>query len=539
MLHLSTILKHYKRRDIQEAMVLASQDREVSVRFGDGGFGKRPDILSYPSDVLEFAKKGATSFHVSEERWRNVMQISTGMKKQELDASRKGWDLVLDIDCKLWDYSKLIAHLMVQELRAHGITSITAKFSGNKGFHIAVPFEAFPKEVHGEPIHLLFPEGVRRIAEYLTGRIKPKLLDYIKAHDSLVNIARDLGLREDEFSKKICSQCKKAQKREQDKIEFHCLSCENKEDGTSADKFKVCAKCGKIMQKLDVTGVVRCVYCKNTKFVEELDLDPLLQVDTVLISSRHLYRMPYSLHEKSGLCSIPLDLDVILQFDRSLAKPELVNVALPFLSSEDVIPGEATQLILEAFDALPDSQKNDADEKEKIVKKFGSAFEEETLQTAIPAEFFPPCMKIGLQGMKDGKKRFMFMLVNFLLSTGYDYAAIDAVLEEWNKRNPDPLREVLLKGQVRYAEQTRKKVMPPNCDNQGYYKDMLICQPDGLCGRIKNPVQYAKRRAFLANVQKEEAEQKGVKGMRPHLTEEQREMRKKFREGKKEKVEEV
>jgi len=123
-------------------------------------------------------------------------------------------------------------------------------------------------------------------------------------------------------------------------------------------------------------------------------------------------------------------------------------------------------------------------------------------------------------------------------STGPDlYAAIDAVLEEWNKRNPEPLREVLLKGQVRYAEQTRKKIMPPNCDNQGYYKDMLICQPDGLCGRIKNPVQYAKRRAFLANLQKEESEN-DVKTMRSHLTEEQKEMRKKFREGKKEKGEE-
>jgi len=83
----------------------------------------------------------------------------------------------------------------------------------------------------------------------------------------------------------------------------------------------------------------------------------------------------------------------------------LVTVALPFLSSEDVVAGEATRLILEAYDAFPKVQ-NDADEKEKIVKKFGTAFEEETLQHAIPADFFPPCMKIGLQGMKDGKKDF-------------------------------------------------------------------------------------------------------------------------------------
>jgi DNA-directed RNA polymerase subunit RPC12/RpoP len=536
MLHLSTLLKHYKRRDIQEAMVLAAEHREVAVKFGESGFGKRPEILNYPSDVLEFAKQGATSFHMSEERWSNVLHVSTGMTKKELDGLRKGWDLVLDIDCKLWDYSKLIAHLMVQELRVHGITSITAKFSGNKGFHIAVPFEAFPKEVHGEPIHLLFPEGVRRIAGYLVEKIKPKLLEHITLHDTFANIARHLEMSEQDLYKLVCSSCKKARKNEVEKVEFHCLSCGNKEDGTPSDKFRVCGKCFKIMEKLDVSSIARCPYCKNMKFVEELDLGPLLQVDTVLISSRHLYRMPYSLHEKSGLCSIPVDPEKILSFEKEMARPELVLVKIPFLQTGSVIFGEASRLILEAFDALPDAKQ----EKETFAKKIGIAADgtdEETLQRAIPAEFFPPCMKLGLHGLKDGKKRFMFMLVNFLLSTGYDYAAIDAILDEWNKKNPEPLREVLLKGQVRYAQQTRKKVLPPNCDNQGYYVDMQICQPDGLCGRIKNPVQYAKRRAFLANL-RQEAEQNGAKGMRVHLTDEQKEMRRRFREGKKEKVEE-
>ncbi|MEK6921566.1 MAG: thyroglobulin type-1 repeat-containing protein, partial [Nanoarchaeota archaeon] len=319
--------------------------------------------------------------------------------------------------------------------------------------------------------------------------------------------------------------------------EFHCLSCDNKEDGTLSEKFRVCGKCSKIMETLDVSSVVRCPYCKNMKFVEELDLSPLLQVDTVLISSRHLYRMPYSLHEKSELCSIPIDPEKILSFEKDMAKPEHVAVTIPFMQTGVIIPGEATRLILEAFDALPDNAVKE--EKEAFAKKITTAADgtdEETLQHALPVEFFPPCMKLGLQGLKDGKKRFMFMLVNFLLSVGYDYAAIDAILDEWNKKNPEPLRDVLLKGQVRYAQQTRKKVMPPNCDNQGYYKDMQICHPDGLCGRIKNPAQYAKRRTFLANLRKEESEN-GVKAMRPHLTEEQKEMRKKFREGKKEKSE--
>jgi hypothetical protein len=232
--------------------------------------------------------------------------------------------------------------------------------------------------------------------------------------------------------------------------------------------------------------------------------------------------MPYSLHEKSGLCSIPLDPDKLLTFERDAARPEFVQVAIPFLTTENVIPGEATRFILQAFDFNPQQ------EPEKKQREFN----EETLTTAIPAEFFPPCIKCGLQGMKDGKKRFMFAAVNFLLSCGYDYTALEVILDEWNKKNPDPMREVLIKGQLRYAEQTRKKILPPNCDNKGYYVDMQICKPDGLCGKIKNPVQYAKRRAFVANLQKENAEKPA--STRAKLTEEQKEMRKQFRDKAKE-----
>ena len=36
------------------------------------------------------------------------------------------------------------------------------------------------------------------------------------------------------------------------------------------------------------------------------------------ISSRHLYRMPYSLHEKSGLVSIPFNPEKVMLFRKSL-----------------------------------------------------------------------------------------------------------------------------------------------------------------------------------------------------------------------------
>ena len=147
MLDISTTLRHYKRPDVQKEIILGAKDREVGIRYKDKGFGKRPDVLLNEMDVLELAKQGATSFHVSEERWTNPLHISTDLNRKEIQDLRCGWDLVLDIDCPVWKYSKLITHLLIKALKDHGINYISCKFSGNKGFHIGVPFEVMPKEV--------------------------------------------------------------------------------------------------------------------------------------------------------------------------------------------------------------------------------------------------------------------------------------------------------------------------------------------------------------------------------------------------------
>ena len=78
MLDISTVLKYYKRKEIQEAMLAAAENKEVAVSFGGKGYGKRPDMLRYPSDVIEFVKQGATSFHCSEEIWSNPLQVEWG-----------------------------------------------------------------------------------------------------------------------------------------------------------------------------------------------------------------------------------------------------------------------------------------------------------------------------------------------------------------------------------------------------------------------------------------------------------------------------
>ena len=120
-------LKFYKRVDIRKEIIRVAEDKEIAIKYGEKGFGKRPDIIRYEDDILELAKKGATYFHCSEENWENPLSISTELNKRELTDLRKGWDLVLDIDCALLEYSKIAAFYTVKVLKHYDIKSITCK----------------------------------------------------------------------------------------------------------------------------------------------------------------------------------------------------------------------------------------------------------------------------------------------------------------------------------------------------------------------------------------------------------------------------
>jgi hypothetical protein len=412
-------------------MVLHAKDREIAIKFGDKGFGKRPDVLSYPRDILELAKQGATSFHASEELWRNPLQLDPLLKKQDIDKLRKGWDLVIDIDCPHWPYSKLIADLVVKALKHHDIDAISVKFSGNKGFHIGVPFEAFPEKIAGQDVSKRFPEDIREIAIYIKNMIK--------------NV----------FTKKVLE-----------------------------------------LEKQDINKIAKNLN-KDVKEIlvgKTLNAEKLVDIDTILISSRHLYRMPYSLHEKSGLCSVPIDPDKILEFEKITALPQNVkiNPNLRFLDKENIQPNQAKDL----FDKAVAERVNRDDRIEFQNKEIKPV---DIPETAIPEQFFPPCIKNMLQGLEDGKKRSLFILTNFLTSVGWNYEQIEKRLKDWNKKNPEPIREVLIVGQLRYHKQQKKRILPPNCQNSMYYKDFGVCKPDNLCSRIKNPVNYAKRKTFYLN----------------------------------------
>ena len=438
MIPINVSLSHYKRADVQEEIIANSRDREVAARFNDT-FGKRPDVLRHANDILELAKQGATSFHASEEIWKSPLQLEPSLRRQELDNLRIGWDLVLDIDCGIFEYSREAASLVIQFLKFHKIKSVSCKFSGNKGFHIGVPFEAFPEKIRNEETKNLFPDAPRKIAFYIKEMIKKPLGNIIM-----------------QFEKN--------------------------------DFNSIIEKTGKKSSEI--------VYYDNK--IRTLNAEPFLNIDTLLISPRHLYRMPYSLHEKSGLVSTPLNPDKVLLFRKEFALPKNVRVSgHRFLDKTDVGENEAAQLLRESLDF--------GIRQETVELKESREFE--SPKTALPEELFPPCIKIILNGMEDGRKRALFVLVNYFTSIGWDYDMIDKKLKEWNGKNREPLREVYLLGQLKYHKQMQKKILPPNCpkrDNnipllnqQNYYTDLRVCAPDSFCAKIKNPAQYTTKKAWM------------------------------------------
>ncbi|MEK6862588.1 MAG: hypothetical protein AABW57_00275, partial [Nanoarchaeota archaeon] len=126
------LLNYYSRKDIQKSIFESSVNRELAVKFGNKGFGKRPDILQFEKDIYELVKQGATSFHISEERWKNPLLLKPGMTKNQFDGLRTSWDLLIDLDGE-FEYTKIAAYLITEALKFHNLNSYSIKFSGSRG----------------------------------------------------------------------------------------------------------------------------------------------------------------------------------------------------------------------------------------------------------------------------------------------------------------------------------------------------------------------------------------------------------------------
>ncbi|MFH0832074.1 MAG: hypothetical protein V1886_04395, partial [archaeon] len=146
-------------------------------------------------------------------------------------------------------------------------------------------------------------------------------------------------------------------------------------------------------------------------------------------------------------------------------------------------------LLIQAMDWYSRQEK-----KEKTEKK--GFYKEVVIKDLTPA-LYPPCILNILAGIKqDGRKRALFILLNFFKSLKMNGDEIEKKIGEWNKKNSKQLREGYIRTQISWFSK-QSAVLPPNCDKP-LYQEIGICIPDGMCKMIKNPINYTARKARLA-----------------------------------------
>jgi len=510
---------YYSRNDIGKAIFDFSEDRECIASYMMKYFGKRPDFFQYKSDILGQVKQGATSFHCSEELWDEPSEISTNLSRKELNNLRKGWDLLLDIDSPYLEYSKIYARLIVNLLKFHGIENVGVKYSGNKGFHIIVPWGAFPKEVYGMQTKDMFPEWPKLICQYLTETLREKLTDEILEKENLSEIAKKMGKKKEDLIITECLSCHRPVKLG-NLVTWSCFNC--KTERTMLQKNKRIPKCPdckkELIEKLREKIYV-CDFCGiNSKSNPDMfsktraKTESLIEADLVLVSSRHLFRMPYSLHEKTALSSIVIDKDKIRDFQIKDANPFKVEIK-NFYPKPKI--DEAKELLLQVLDWKENQErkqnflkeqseaffksKRSLDPKKANSKKTNSKYQKILIDNPSD-EIFPPCIKNLLKGRKDdGRKRALFILINFFKSLGLNEVELEKRINLWNDKNYQPLKKGYIQSQLNWYKKNTTR-LPPNCDKSNY-QDLNICHPDQLCRQIKNPLNYSVKR-FFKNINK-------------------------------------
>lgn len=430
---------YYLREDIQERILFFSKNREVALRYNDV-FGKRPFIIENKFDMLQVRKKLPTSFHCSEERWLNAHLLGTEKDKHDRDSNRVGWDLILDLDGVSYEYARIAGDIILRFLKKEGVKNVSVKFSGNKGFHIAIPYESFitsdvpDKNGKYHPMSSLFPDLAQYMALYITEQTKYEL------SLALIN------------------------------------------DAGSIDKLS--EKWNIALEDL-VNDDVNSNYLNYLKLIE---------IDTILITSRHLFRMPYSLHEKSGLASVPINPEKFLEFDKFKdADPKIVDPKkyehFEFLSYNSSYGKDARHLQIKAIEYFTEerdfshitkqfSEQKKVDKNSQLGKTtllsdaFGEVFE---IDQEVNFEDFSFVIKDVLQkDFEDGKKRALFVLLTFLYSIKWKEDLIKNEIKSWNDKQSAPLKEQYIQAQLHWFSNQTTTISPPNYSNENYYKNIGI-----------------------------------------------------------------
>jgi DNA primase large subunit len=135
------------------------------------------------------------------------------------------------------------------------------------------------------------------------------------------------------------------------------------------------------------------------------------------------------------------------------------------------------------------------EEIEEKVRSRTTRMQQEMNGEILP-DAYPPCMKVLLADMKEGKPLShiaRFAITAFLLNVGMD---VDSILELFMK-TPD-FREDLARYQIQHIAGQRGSTayISPGCP---YMVSVRLCtNKDKLCERIRHPLSYYRRRKWLS-----------------------------------------
>ena len=500
---------YYAQPQVQQVLLEFSRNREVVPRYFEG-FGKRPDTLQYPSDIMGLVNKRATSFHASEEIWSDPLRIHSEMTPAEMNAARTSWDLLIDIDSPFIDWSKIVAQLILEALEAHGVKNVGLKFSGGKGFHLIVSGKAFPSHIEDVAMHAAFPEWPRAICRYLMHAIRATYNQRITQFmPSLEMIQQRTQKKKEDLLQTACPTCGKSSKKgnvvtfvcddcgtqikrkdfKLTKRELRCINCPGILRVLSTEEYFVCPYCNtSSFDKLGDSRGGKTTYTKEARasteqfsgaFSEQISGEVVGGSDLVLVAPRHLFRMPYSLHEKTALASIVLRKEELATFTLRDANPLKLQIR-PYLP--EPTPNEGARLLSEA---LAWKKEQDAHEQQHERPNYAGKTFEPTALRGVTEAMFPPAIVKLLEGLEDGKKRGLFVLITFLNSCGFSPTEVDEKVHTWNTKNQPPLKEGYLRTQLDWHFRQKKKILPPNYANESFYRDLgLIKEPQ----KTKNPL---------------------------------------------------
>ncbi|MEM4259461.1 MAG: hypothetical protein QXS38_01715, partial [Candidatus Pacearchaeota archaeon] len=457
---------YYSNPKVLSALTKFAEDREVVPRYFDS-FGKRPDKIQYPSDIIGLVNKGATSFHASEELWNEPLSLNSEMTRDEMNKLRKSWDLLIDVDSPFLDYSKILTKLVIGMLERYGIKNYKIKFSGSKGFHIIVSGKAFPDEFQGMKKNESFPAWPRAICEFIISKIKPEFNKIVSSEEDIKNLTVRTNLKREDIVEILCPECGKPMRKEK-LVSYRCKLCKSeKKLKKSVIAKKRVIKCDIDDSPAELIGeedIFECSLCgisnKKIEFKEgekisregRMSIDRYREdvredvkesirgnPDLVLVAPRHLFRMPYSLHEKTALASVVIEKEQIDNFSPRDADPLKVKI-VDFLPNNE--PNEARQLLSEALEWKSNMKRTE----ENISKKYED-YEKIEIK-GVTEEMFPKPIKKLLAGrLKDGKKRGLFILITFLRCLNFPPEYINYKIREWNNLNEPPLKEGYIKSQ--------------------------------------------------------------------------------------------